>query len=405
MPRGRRPHLKQRKDGRYCKVHKGQQIMGWSEDEVYDKFDEIVSLENEGIRSSLRHTTVFDYASQYLPIHKASVSKNTYASYAGYLNRMTAIIGDKPIRDVTPSDIKMVYNDYIGQSESSIKKAKMLYIDLWDCAIEDGYTKYNPCRSKSAAPHKGTTGTHRALTEEEDVMILSCPADLRLAVLLMRYAGLRRGEVFSFNIDKCVDFERKIITVSEAVRFEGNKGVKVDPKTDAGKREVPLLDILADELKDHHGLICPLKKVSTMTSSAWRSMWDHYIMQLEASLNDCPQRRWYHMTKDWKEAHPDLWQRYLDMKEKDPAKAEEFRMQGWKSVTIRPHDLRHSYCTMLRDNGVDIKLAIKWMGHADEKMILRIYDHPDAAREQRTLKALNESLHINLHMHLHMISV
>ena len=50
MPRGRRPHLKQRKDGRYCKVYKGQQIMGNSEDEVYDKYDAIVKMEEEGMK-------------------------------------------------------------------------------------------------------------------------------------------------------------------------------------------------------------------------------------------------------------------------------------------------------------------------------------------------------------------
>ena len=50
-------------------------------------------------------------------------------------------------------------------------------------------------------------------------------------------------------------------------------------------------------------------------------------------------------------------------------------------IIIRPHDLRVSYCTMLRDAGVDLKQAIIWMGHADEKMILRIYDQPGEERE------------------------
>lgn len=40
---------------------------------------------------------------------------------------------------------------------------------------------------------------------------------------------------------------------------------------------------------------------------------------------------------------------------------------------------------MLRDAGVDIKLAVQWMGHADEKMILRIYDH---INEYRTSQAV-----------------
>ena len=75
--------------------------------------------------------------------------------------------------------------------------------------------------------------------------------------------------------------------------------------------------------------------------------------------------------------------------------------RGWESflhalsiaaghpVIIRAHDLRHTYCTMLRDAGVDIHQAIIWMGHADEKMILRIYDHPGRTREEEAKTRLN----------------
>ena len=62
----------------------------------------------------------------------------------------------------------------------------------------------------------------------------------------------------------------------------------------------------------------------------------------------------------------------------------------WKEWTVRPHDLRHSFCVMLRDTGVDLKLAIRWMGHADEKMILKIYDHITDLRIQSAIKSINE---------------
>ena len=58
-------------------------------------------------------------------------------------------------------------------------------------------------------------------------------------------------------------------------------------------------------------------------------------------------------------------------------------------MKIRPHDLRHSYATTLRDAGVDVKLAIRWMGHTDEKMILRIYDHPGEARVRQAVDSVN----------------
>jgi len=209
---------------------------------------------------------------------------------------------------------------------------------------------------------------------------------------LMRYAGLRRGEVMAFNIDENVDFERDIITVNEAIHFEGNKGVIGDPKTGAGKRSIPLLDVLRIELQGLHGPVCPMKKVSTMTTSSWRSMWNHYKMQLELYENNFSQKRWFHLTKEWKGQNPAEWKKYEKLKRKNPFEAEEFRLKEWKSVTIRPHDLRHSYATMLRDAGVDLKLAIAWMGHADEKMLLRIYDHPTKAIVQQAVDSVNEAI-------------
>ena len=61
----------------------------------------------------------------------------------------------------------------------------------------------------------------------------------------------------------------------------------------------------------------------------------------------------------------------------------------WKQWTVRPHDLRRSFCVMLRDAGVDMKLAIRWMGHADEMMILRIYDHVSDLRIRSAIKSIN----------------
>ena len=252
------------------------------------------------------------------------------------------------MKDVTPSDIKAVYNEYLGMSDSAIRKARMLYVDLWDCAIEDGIVKSNPCRSKAARPHRGASGSHRALSSEEDDIILNCPAEFRTGALLMRYAGLRRGEVMAFDVDRDVDFDHGMIIVSRAVHFEGNRGVVGDPKTEAGKRSIPLPDVLRRELQGRHGLVCPLKKAETVTSSAWRHIWRKYIRELELFAG--------HETK------------------------------------IRPHDLRHSYCTTLRDAGVDLKLAIAWLGHSDEKMILRIYDHPSENRVRSAVESLNSTI-------------
>lgn len=392
MPRQVKQHLTKRKDGRYRCYYKGKQFMGWTEDEALLARQEYIEAEIRGELANANGKTVFSYALEWLPIHRASVAKGTYNSYVNYVNVLIRKIGTIPMKDVTPSDIKDVYNCFIGMSDSAIRKARMLYVDMWDCAIDDGIVKSNPCRAKGAQPHTGTSGSHRALSEFEDDLILTCPSNMRKAVLLMRYAGLRRGEAMAFNVDKCVDFDERVIRITEAVHFEGNKGIVGDPKTTAGTREIPLLDILYNELKDEHGLICPIKKVETVSSSSWRSMWLSYINTLECHVNNCNQKRWFHLTKEWKNTHPEWTKEYERLLKKDPALAEEFRLKDWIPINIRPHDLRISYCTMLRDNEVDIKLAIKWMGHADAKMILKIYDQPSKKRTERAVENLNKNL-------------
>ena len=57
---------------------------------------------------------------------------------------------------------------------------------------------------------------------------------------------------------------------------------------------------------------------------------------------------------------------------------------------IRCHDFRHTYCTMLYEAGIDLKTAQRWMGHADEKMILRIYAHLTERQEQKAVEKLKE---------------
>ena len=137
MPRGRRPHLKQRKDGRYCKVYKGQQIMGRSEDEVYDMYDQIIEDEKAGLKKPI---TVGEFASAWLPIAYPNASYSYYRGLATHLQKLVNVIGSESIRDVLPSMIKRVYAEkYAGLSNSYVLDGRLLFCALFDAAVADGY--------------------------------------------------------------------------------------------------------------------------------------------------------------------------------------------------------------------------------------------------------------------------
>ena len=192
--------------------------------------------------------------------------------------------------------------------------------------------------------------------------------------MVMLYAGLRRGEALALDIDRDVDYHKKTITVRYAVRFPDQQHpVLVDPKTEAGSRTIPLLDVLADELQGKHGLLITDADGNMMSESAWSRAWESYLCKLSV-LHNGHAKRWHGKTKEDK-----------------AILAAGGTIPPWQDISIRPHDLRHSYCTMLYDAGVDLKTAQLWMGHADVDVTMKIYTHLTEERQQKATTALENA--------------
>lgn len=346
MPRQKKQHLKRRKDGRYKCVYKGIQFMGDTEDEALAKRDAYKRMEQAGAIQTA-DPTVQEYALKWLPLHKADVSVKTYNDYAKQLETLCAAIGDTKLRAVTVDDAASVWVRYSGYSASTIHRAQILFVGLFDAAVENDIIRKNPFRARYAKPPKSPSGTHRALTDEEISLIRVTPHRMQTAAMIMLYAGLRRGEVMALTM-KDIDLTAGTITVNKAVRFDSNRPVISRPKTAAGIRTVPLLSVIKPFLVDRVGLILPTATGGMMTDTAFRRCWESYLLHLSRAAG-----------------HP---------------------------VSIRPHDLRHTYCTMLRDSGVDMHQAMIWMGHADEKMILRVYDHVTDTRTKNSVDQVEKSL-------------
>lgn len=351
MPRQKKQHLKRRKDGRFACRYRNLWFYGDTEDEALQAREEYKQAEKRG--ELTQETPLFSvYSMRWLSAYKAHLTAGPYNQHVRNLNRWIEYIGDKPISDYTPSDVSAYYQHFVGKSASTINSARDTIKGVFRAAFSDDLIKKDP--SASIKPPKSIKGSHRAITQEERQLIHQTEHRLRPAVMVMLYAGLRRGEVIALDVDRDVNFTAKKLTVREAVRFGlDGKPVICRPKTEAGFRTVPLLDILARELQGHHGLICTSADGGLMTESAWKRAWNSYIYALGEKRNGC-ERRW--------------------------AKA------AWVPVEIRAHDLRHSYCTMLYDFGIDLKTAMLWMGHADQSMTMQIYTH---LTEQRRTEAEN----------------
>ena len=364
MPREKKPTLKRRKDGRYRCVYHGIQFYGSTPEEAFSARDEYKLSAQKGFSG---RSTVAEYALPWLKRSFPGVADSTYTGLAIHLQHLIDCIGEKPLSEVLPSDLKQVYADqYRGLSNSYIRSAKQLFCSLFDSAQADKLISSNPARDKTAKPGKGKKPKERILTAQQRTYIETICRDHRAfpAVMVMLYAGLRPQECKALNIDRDVDFEKDIITVQETAHVNGTKyAISGDMKTGWSKRTIPLLPPLKDALKGRTGMLITTADGKEITQSAWRTLWASYLFCMETAINGC-WKRWYGKTREQKQK-----------------KAAEM-LPPWIDFDIVPYTLRHAFCAFCRDNGVDINTCRRWMGHADAKMILKVYDSVSSDREK-----------------------
>lgn len=370
-----RQTLKQRPDGRFRCKYKGLEFYGSTQSEALAAREAYKRQEESGLRREAAGVTVQQYVSRWLPAYRSQSNPAAYNQYVNILERFCSFVGqDVPLQSITKTDIAEYYNSLSELSHSYISKAKGLIRAFFSDAVDDRVIPSDPARS--VKPPAGTTGTHRALEPWERQLVHEMVGHrFGIAAMLMLYAGLRRGEVLAFNIDRDIDFSSGRIYVREAVSFsDGIRGSTKSPKTSAGVRSLPLFNPLRSVLEGKHGSAFQAQNGQT-TLSAFDRAWESYITDMETKLNGC-HKRWYGKTKEHKQL------------------LAEGKLLPWRSITIRTHDFRHSFCTMCCDAHVPIEVLMQWMGHSDDKMIRRIYDHVTDRRrieaESRTASYIDQ---------------
>ena len=394
MPREKKQHLKKRADGYYVCRYKDQWFYSLDEDECLELRREYKRLEKEALLSV---PTVKAYGEKWLERAYPSVAKTTKTGLKIHLRKLTDAIGEQLLTDVRPSQIKQIYSDrYLGLSNSYILGAKQLYCALFDAAVADGYLRTNPAREKSARPHHGTDGSHRQITPEERTWILTLCTDHRAhqAVMAMLYAGIRPQEMKAVRIDRDVDFSAETITLREFAHIEDSNHYKLTKKgkTDQAGRTIPLFPPLKAALEGKKGYLIQSAKGERVTIQAWRSAWESYVVCMETAINGMP-KRWYRRTKEHKKILAEA-EALRKAGKKEEARAKEGEIPPWREFTVVPYDLRHSFCCMCRDADppVELKTCVRWMGHKDAKMILKIYDEASDNRSQKEAERLKKTL-------------
>jgi integrase len=349
-------------DGRYramCDLGKdaaGKRVRipfyGTSFKDAKEQADKHKAAHKEGQNLTAAKQTVAEWAGKWLATYGSGAGYSANYSNTLYVKQIAASdLGKLALADVRDAHVQMFANSISGRSKSAVMKIRSVVQRMFAKALANRMLQFDPTVAVRWT-HAGE-GSHRALDDSEVRLILDHWQDARAGLwsMLMLFAGLRRGEVLALRWTD-IDADAGIIHITRGLHFERNRPVYGAPKTTASVRDVPMLPPLVEALR---GLYGPPRAAEVCTGADGNRATMHVF------------------TNAWT-----VWINALRRAAKDD------------TLTIRAHDLRHTFCTMLFDAGVDLKTAQMLMGHDDAAMTMEIYTHLSKSRKAAALDDLKK---------------
>lgn len=171
--------------------------------------------------------------------NKTKLARRTRDLYESQLDSLIVpALGDYALAEITPETVRTWFAGLGSEHESRNAKAYALLRSILNTAVDDGLIASNPCRIRGASQVKQTKRSvvlldAAALTQLAEKM----PDDLRLAVLLAGWCGLRKGEIFALR--RCdVAADGSTVRVERAVTYRDGRFEVGPTKTRESRREV-----------------------------------------------------------------------------------------------------------------------------------------------------------------------
>lgn len=235
-----------------------------------------------------------------------------------------------------------------GLAPSTVRNIVTALRALYAWALPRGLAEINPTRGLRLPT--GEKARDKIVAPDQAAALLAAltPAD-RAAVGLAVYAGLRLGELLALSWDR-VDLPGRALEVARS--WDHNAVQFVAPKSQAGRRRVPIPEPLATILADYAVL-------SNQPASG---------LLFPGRIAGAP-------------VHPtSLRQRVIT---------------HWARAGLEPlgfHEARHTYASFMIAAGVNIKALSTFMGHASITITLDRYGHLLPGAEGQAAELLNAYL-------------
>lgn len=272
-------------------------------------------------------------------------------------NQVYPYLGNTPITQITHFDVQDMINNLSekGLSYSSIKKA---YEAVNGCIKEyriKTRTSFNPCEGITLPINNQRDISNITFFDEEQRKKIKDEATrkyktgkpvyrLGYAIVVLMYTGMRIGELLALNWSD-LDFKEKTITI--------NKNAVIVRNYEKEGANYKLLN--QDSTKTRSG-----NRVIPMSNIAYEAFQEIYKINGD--------KRFVMSTESGNQVTPININRIFHSIIKKAGVAEGDELCG-------VHTLRHTFASMLFQNGCDVKIVSELLGHSSTKITENIYIH------------------------------
>ena len=291
---------------------------------------------------------------------KVSVRETTYAGYLSIVDHHLSILGDYKLAEVTNAMIQAHLQREArgpgnegGLGEKSLINIKAFLNLIFNQAVRNGYIMRNPVPGVKI-PKSGKKETIALSVEQQHDLLKAAreyPKPIMFAVVFALYTGCRRGEVMGLQW-KDVDFDEGVIHISKQLNRKPNiddsDGKKTDikitePKTKSSVRDIYMFPSFAKEFAEYKQRMIRWKSENKFVHSE-----EDFVF---VGVKNTP-------------IEPRVFYKYYE---------EVMKTAGIKDANF--HTLRHTFATRCIENGMDILMVAKTLGHSNVSTTLNKYSH------------------------------
>ena len=281
-------------------------------------------------------------------VYRESCNPRTWTNYKPHYEDIVSRLGDAPVSEIAGVDVvqDLQRAKAKGYSRTIVNTRRTLFNNILNYAVAQGDIPYNPALGIKLP--KGLPSEKRSAPTDEQmrIIIANRNRDFGFFAFLLLCTGLRRGEALALLKS---DIRNGEISVTKSLTMLDGTAPKIkEPKSESGKRVVPIVSILAQPLEE-------------------------YTQSVKGDIL-FPNRPY--------NGHPG--NKYMTESNYDTAWGNYVKAVGLDGLTA--HQLRHGTATLLFEAGVDVYTAQKILGHANVSTTMEIYTELREKKEKQSVK-------------------